>query len=196
MSCHFSSACTLKSDLQQEDTSKIKLSYRSCCTILQSLFLQSWHSFCLFRIFPAFELLYFSQGHEGPITGICVQHLEGGSQMIISSSADDTVQIWTNDGPRKIAEQWHTNGNASSEIENLHSQNSQNALQNSSWQCRQKINLPLQIQHALAVTAIPKHPDWYIFLHIPPPLPLLFPSFWWVTKNCVSDNWNQRNMNI
>lgn len=70
--------------------------------------------------------------------------------MIISTSADDTVRVWT------------TPSNVASDAPIGDTQSTEAAMQHKEehWVCKEEMQLPLQVQHALACIALPQEPDW------------------------------------
>lgn len=82
-----------------------------------------------------------AQEHSGSVTGIGVQQLADGSLLLVSTSADDDVVVWTNDA--------HVEGQGPSYVAQAR------------WRLCQRIAMPLRLQHAIAITSLPNLADWW-----------------------------------
>lgn len=69
---------------------------------------------------------------------MAVHSMADGKLLLVSISADDTVNVWSNQ-PAGSDEVW---------------------LGQASWKLQQSISMPLRLQQAVALTALPNAPDW------------------------------------
>jgi hypothetical protein len=79
------------------------------------------------------------QVHSGAVTGVGVRQLMDGSLLLVSTSADDDVIVWSNDAPGD-----RTTPHLAQPL----------------WRVRQLIAMPLRLQHAIAITSLPDSADW------------------------------------
>ncbi len=81
------------------------------------------------------------KAHKDAVTGVAVQVVDHERLLLVSISSDDCVHVWSNNGVRN-------KGNA------------EEGMGQASWELQQSISMPLRLQHAVAVTALPNDSGW------------------------------------